>query len=65
MKVKLKDLPDQFAVSYFSTSLIVLIQIYNWKIWHHSLVCCWGLADITYVLNFIKKENEIFKTNAD
>ena len=23
---------DQFAVSYFSTSLIVLIQVYNWEI---------------------------------
>ena len=37
---------DQFAVSYFSTSLIVLIQVYNWEIRHHSLVCCYGLADI-------------------
>ena len=35
---------DQFAVSYFSTSLIVLIQVYNWEIRHHSLVCCCGLA---------------------
>ena len=34
---------DQFAVSYFSTSRIVLI-------WHHSLVCCCGLADILYVI---------------
>ena len=39
---------DQFAVSYFSTSLIVLIQVYNWEIRHHSLVCCCGLADIFY-----------------
>ena len=23
---------DQFAVLYFSTSLIVLIQVYNWEI---------------------------------
>ena len=37
---------DQFAVSYFSTSLIVLIQVYNWEIRHHSLVWCCGLADI-------------------
>ena len=28
---------DQFAVSCFSTSLIVLIQVYNWEIRHHSL----------------------------
>ena len=41
---------DQFAVSYFSTSLIVLIQVYNWEIRHHSLVCCCGLADILYIL---------------
>ena len=41
---------DQFAVSYFSTSLIVLIQVYNWKIRHHSLVCCCGLADILYII---------------
>ena len=44
---------DQFAVSYFSTSLIVLIQVYNWEIWHHSLVCCCGLADILYILPII------------
>ena len=37
---------DQFAVSYFSTRLIVLIQVNNWEIRHHSLVCCCGLADI-------------------
>ena len=41
---------DQFAVSYFSTSLIVLIQVYNWEIRHHSLVCCCRLADILYIL---------------
>ena len=40
----------QFAVSYFSTSLIVLIQVYSWEIRHHSLVCCCGLADILYIL---------------
>ena len=27
---------DQFAVSYFSTRLIVLIQVYNWEVRHHS-----------------------------
>ena len=42
-----------------------MIQIYNWEIRHHSLVCCFELANIMYILNFIKKENEIFKTNAD
>ena len=36
--------------SYFSTGLIVLIQVYNWEIRHHSLVCCCGLADILYIL---------------
>ena len=41
---------DQFAVSYFSTSLIVLIQVYNWEIRHHSLVCCCGLAEILSIL---------------
>ena len=40
---------DQFAVSYFSTCLIVLIQVYNWEIRHHSLVCCCELADILYI----------------
>ena len=30
--------------------LIVLIQVYNWEIRHHSLVCCCGLADILYIL---------------
>ena len=33
---------DQFAMSYFSTSLPVLIEVYNWEIRHHSLVCCCG-----------------------
>ena len=41
---------DQFAVSYFSTSLIVLIQVYNGDIRHNSLVCCCGLADVLYIL---------------
>ena len=41
---------DQFALSYFSTSLIVLIQVYNWEIRHHSLVCGCELADILYIL---------------
>ena len=40
---------DQFAVSYFSTSLIVLIQVYNWEVRHHTVGCC-GLADILYIL---------------
>ena len=40
---------DQFAVSYFSTSLIVLIQAYSWEIRLHSLVCCCGLADIVHM----------------
>ena len=30
---------------------LVLILVYNWEIWHHSLVCCCGLADILYILN--------------
>ena len=41
---------DQFAVSYFSTSLIVLIQVYKWGNSALSLVCCCGLADILYIL---------------
>ena len=43
---------DQFAVSYFSTSLIVLSQVYNWEIRHHSLVCYCGLSDVLYILEF-------------
>ena len=35
-----------------STSLIVLIQVYNWEIRHHSLVCRCGLADFLYILEF-------------
>ena len=41
---------DQFAILYFSTSLILLIHVYNWEIWHHSLVCCCGFADILDIL---------------
>ena len=41
---------NQFAVLYFSSSLIVLIQVYNWEIRHHSLVCCCGFADILNIL---------------
>ena len=44
---------DQFAVSCFSTSLIVLIQVYNWEIRHHSLACCCGLADILYIFECV------------
>ena len=40
---------DQSAVSYFSTSLIVLIQVHNWEVRHHSLVCCCELANILYI----------------
>ena len=41
---------DQFAALYFSTSLIVLIQVYSWEIRHHSLVCCCGFADILNIV---------------
>ena len=44
---------DQFAVSYFSTSLIVLIQVYNWEIRHHSLLSCCGFADILNILEIV------------
>ena len=44
---------DQFAVLYFPTSLIVLIQVYNWEIRHHSLVCCCGFADILNILEAV------------
>ena len=47
---RLAFIKDQFAVSYFSTSLIVLIQVYNWEIRHRSLICCRGLADILCIL---------------
>ena len=33
-------------------SLIVLIQVYNWEIRHHSLVCCYGLADILHIPSY-------------
>ena len=36
----------------FLSIIIVLIQVYNWQIRHHSLVFCCGLADIFY--NFTK-----------
>ena len=39
---------DQFAVSYFSTSLIVLILVYDWE-----LVCCCGFADILNITEFL------------
>ena len=36
---------DQFAVLYFLQVIIVLIQVYNWEIRHHSTVChLYGLA---------------------
>ena len=38
-----------FGFSYFSTSLVVPIQVYNWEIRHHSLFCCCGLVDILYL----------------
>ena len=37
---------DQFAVLCFLQVIIVLIQVYNWVIRHHSTVCCCGLDDI-------------------
>ena len=33
----------------FLQVVIVLIQVYNWEIQHHSLVCRCGLADILYM----------------
>ena len=41
---------NQFAVSYFSTSLIVLIQVYNWEIQHHALFffCMWTCWHVIY-----------------
>ena len=50
---------DQFAVSCFSTSLIVLIQVYDWEIRHHSLVCCCGLADILYIFECVNNSTII------
>ena len=40
-----------FFVLFFC--LIGLIQVYNWEIWHHSLVCCCGLADILHILALV------------
>ena len=37
---------DQFAVRIFLQVVIVLIQVYDWEIRYHSLVCLFGLADI-------------------
>ena len=37
---------DQFAVLYFLQVIIVLIQVYNWEIRHHSTVRRCLLADI-------------------
>ena len=38
----------------FLQVLIVLIQVYNWEIRHHSLVCRCGLADILYMTGMTK-----------
>ena len=38
----------------FLQVLIVLIQVYNWEIRHHSLVCHCGLADILYMTGMTK-----------
>ena len=35
---------------FFLRVVIVLIQVYNWDIWHPSLVCHCGLADFLYIL---------------
>ena len=40
---------DQFAVHISLQVVIVLIQVYNWEIRHHSLVCRSRLADILYI----------------
>ena len=32
--------------------IIVLIQVYNWQIWHHSMICCCGRADILFLFQF-------------
>ena len=34
----------------FLQVVILLLQVYNWEIRHHSLVCHRGLADILYIL---------------
>ena len=49
-QVELTMHKDQFVVSYFLQVVILLLQIYNWEIRHHSLVCHRGLADILYIL---------------
>ena len=36
----------------FIQVVIVLIQLYNWEIRHHSFVCRCGLADILYIILF-------------
>ena len=36
----------------FPQVVIVLIQVYNWEIRHHSFVCRCGLADILYIILF-------------
>ena len=36
--------------SLFHCVTDVLIQVYNWEIRHHSLVCCCGLPDILYII---------------
>ena len=42
----------RYAVQNQGITLILLIQVYNWEIRHHSLVCCCGFAD---VLNILEK----------
>ena len=39
---------DQFAVLNFLQVIIVLIQVYDWELRHHSTVCRCGHADILY-----------------
>ena len=39
---------DQCANLYFLQVIIVLIQVYNWELRHHSTVWRCGLADILY-----------------
>ena len=41
----------QFAVLYFLRVIIVLIQVHNWVIRHHSTVCCCGLDDIIHLMS--------------
>ena len=42
----------RISLPFHPTSLIVLIQVYNWETQHHSLVCCCGLDVILCILNF-------------